>query len=99
MVIRQLTRLRTSALTICVFALVWMTAGTLQAADGEGKLGNWIGATSTLRYSDKWSLFLQVELRTWEMASNLNELLWRLAGHYDFSDKYMGALGYVRVDT
>ena len=97
--IRQLKRPRTSAVTICVFVLIWMTAGTLQAADGEGKLGNWIGATSQLRYTDNWSLFLQGELRTWEMASNLNELLWRAAGHYDFSKKYMGALGYVRVDT
>jgi hypothetical protein len=33
------------------------------------------------------------------MASNLNELLWRVGGHYDFSQKHMGALGYVRVDT
>jgi len=69
------------------------------AIEPEQKLGNWIGATSSLRYSDKWRLFLQGELRTWEMASNLNELLWRVAGLYDFSKRYMGAFGYVRVDT
>ncbi len=69
------------------------------AIDSEQELGSWIGATSALRYSDKWSLFLQGELRTWEMVSNLNELLWRIAGHYDFSERYMGAFGYVRVDT
>ena len=99
MLTRRFTLHRYTAAIICVFVLIGMMAFPAQAEDGEGKLGNWIGATSTLRYSDKWSLFLQGELRTWEMASNLNELLWRVAGHYDFSEKYMGALGYVRVDT
>jgi len=65
----------------------------------EDKLGNWIGATSSMRFADKWSFFLQGELRTWEMASNLNEILWRAAVHYDFSKKINGAIGYVRVDT
>jgi hypothetical protein len=69
------------------------------AIEPEHKIGNWIGATSTLRYSDKWSLFLQGEVRTWEPLNNLNEVLWRIAGHYDFSKRHMGAFGYVRVDT
>ena len=79
-------------LSLNVYAPVW-------AIEAEDKLGNWIGATGTLRYSDKWSLFLQGELRTWEMVNNLNELLWRVGGHYDFNSKNMGAFGYVRVDT
>lgn len=68
-------------------------------AQPEQKLGNWIGATSSMRFSDRWSLFLQGELRTWEMASNLNELLWRIGGVYQINDKLSVALGYVRVDT
>ena len=91
--------LRLLASVIFSLYLAGMLATNSGAEDGEGKLGNWIGATSALRFSDKWSLFLQGELRTWEMASNLNETLFRVAGHYDFSDKYMGAFGYVRVDT
>jgi hypothetical protein len=69
------------------------------AQDPEQKLGNWIGATTNIRFAPKWSLFLQGEVRTWEFASNLNELLWRAAFHYDFSKKINGAIGYVRVDT
>ena len=69
------------------------------AIEPEDKVGNWIGATSTLRYSERWSIFLQGELRTWEPLHNVNEVLWRVAGHYDFSKKYMVAFGYVRVDT
>lgn len=69
------------------------------AFDAEEELGNWFGVTSKLRYSDKWSLFLQGELRTWETAANLNETLFRVAGHYDFSKTYQGEFGYVRVDT
>jgi hypothetical protein len=70
-----------------------------RAIEPEHELGTWIGATSSLRYSDKWSLFLQGELRTWEFADNFNELLWRVAGHYDVNPKNMLAFGYVRVDT
>ena len=85
---------------VLLVLLLWLApAVPTFAIEPEQKLGNWIGATSSLRYSDKWSLFLQGELRTWEMASNLNELLWRVAGLYDFSKRYMGAFGYVRVDT
>jgi len=71
----------------------------LIAQNPEQKLGNWIGATSSMRFSKKWSLFLQGELRTWEMVSNLNELLWRTAIYYDFNSNLKGASGYVRVDT
>ena len=70
-----------------------------RAGNPENKLGNWFGATSAIRYSDRWSLFAQGELRTWEMLSNLNETLFRVAGHYDFSPTTMGGFGYVRVDT
>ncbi len=84
---------------IAASCLLLMVGGPAWAIEPEHKLGNWIGATSTLRYSDKWSLFLQGEVRTWEPIHNLNEVLWRVAGHYDFSKKYMGAFGYVRVDT
>jgi len=79
--------------------LVGVVTTPVLAIDPERELGSWIGATSALRYSDRWSLFVQGELRTWETASNLNELLWRVAGHYDFGKKHMGAFGYVRVDT
>jgi hypothetical protein len=68
-------------------------------AQPEKKLGNWIGATSSMRFTDHWNLFLQGELRTWEMASNLNELLWRIGGVYQINDKLSAAAGYVRVDT
>ena len=83
-----------------IFLLLLMSSiFSLTGQNPEDKLGNWIGATSSMRFADKWSFFLQGELRTWEMASNLNELLWRAAVHYDFSKKTNGAIGYVRVDT
>ena len=87
------------AIVMSVFLLTLAQAIPALAIESEDELGNWIGATSAMRFSNRWSLFLQGELRTWEMASNLNELLFRVAGHYDFSKKYRGAAGYVRVDT
>jgi hypothetical protein len=94
------TRPRVAAgVALAVLLVIWVLAAPTYAADAEDDLGTWIGANSALRYSDKWSLFLQGEIRTWEVASNLNELLFRAAGHYDFNKRYMGAFGYVRVDT
>lgn len=80
-------------------ALLTLAPGTVLAQNPEDELGNWFGVTSAIRFTDRWSLFLQGELRTWEMLANLNETLFRSAGHYDFNAKTMGAFGYVRVDT
>ena len=87
-----------AAITLA-FGLLWMMTGTIRAEDGEDKLGNWIGVNSTVRFSDHWSIFGQGELRLWEPASNLNEILWRFEGHYDINPIAMIGLGYVRVDT
>jgi hypothetical protein len=87
------------AAIILAFGLLWMMTGTIRAEDAEDKLGNWIGVNSTVRFSDHWSIFGQGELRLWEPASNLHEILWRLAGHYDINPIAMVGLGYVRVDT
>jgi hypothetical protein len=84
---------------ILAFGLLWMMTGNIRAEDAEDKLGNWMGVNSTVRFSDHWSIFGQGELRLWEPASNLNEILWRLAGHYDINPIAMVGLGYVRVDT
>lgn len=69
------------------------------AIEPEHELGNWIGATSNIRFGDRWSFFAQGELRTWEFLHNLNELLWRFSGRYEFNNNYRGEFGYVRVDT
>lgn len=84
---------------LTVFCLLLSVYGPAAAIEPEHQLGSWFGATSALRYTDKWSLFLQGEVRTWETTNNLNEILWRVAGYYDFSKKYRGAFGYVRIDT
>ena len=88
-------------LTAIIFILVLLAVKveTTRAEDAEDKLGNWMGVNSTLRLSDHWSLFGQGEVRFWEAASNLNEVLWRFAGHYDINPFAMVGLGYVRVDT
>jgi hypothetical protein len=79
--------------------ILYFTSVLNLVAQPEQKLGNWIGATSSMRFSENWQLFLQGELRTWEMASNLNELLWRVGGVYQINGKLSAAIGYVRVDT
>ena len=87
------------AAIILAIGLCGMLAGTARADDAEEKLGNWMGAVSTVRFSDHWSIFGQGEVRFWEPASDLNEVLWRFAGHYDINPMAMVGLGYVRVDT
>jgi hypothetical protein len=87
------------ATIILAIGLFGMMTGMVRAEDGEDKLGNWMGLVSTVRFSDHWSIFGQGEVRFWEPASNLNEILWRFAGHYDINPIAMVGLGYVRVDT
>ena len=89
---------RLPTFAIPIFFLFIPAVSTI-ADEPESKLGNWIGLQSNLRFSDKWSFFIQGELRTWEFFNNLNELLWRFAPLYDFNEKFMGSMGYVRVDT
>ena len=84
---------------LCFVILLLSTNVSSSASDPQQKLGNWIGATSSMRFTYHWSLFVQGELRTWEMASNLNELLWRIAIIYDLNKSSLVSIGYVRVDT
>jgi hypothetical protein len=84
---------------ILALGIAGIIAGSARAEEAEDKLGNWMGVNSTVRFSDHWSIFGQGELRLWEPATNLNEVLWRFAGHYDFNPIAMVGLGYVRVDT
>ncbi len=66
---------------------------------GESQLGTWIGAQSTLRLTDRFSGFVQGEVRTWNFFHELNETLFRVAGSYKIAPFAWGTLGYVRVDT
>jgi hypothetical protein len=93
------TRTQHYFFTTFILVILFFTSVPKAIAQPEQKLGNWIGATSSMRFSEHWSLFLQGELRTWEMASNLNELLWRIGGVYQINEKLSVAAGYVRVDT
>lgn len=68
-------------------------------AQPERNLGNWIGVTSSQKFSDQFKTFAQGELRTWNFGYNINELLWRGAVLYNIKPKHVVAAGYVRVDT
>lgn len=83
------------------FVLLIILSSSFQKAftQPEEKLGNWFGVTSSMKFDEHWNLFLQGELRTWEMVSNLNEVLWRIAPIYNINEKYSVSIGYVRVDT
>ena len=52
---------RWNLVKIVLVALLLLLASVVPtfAIDAEQELGIWIGATSALRYSDQWSLFLQ----------------------------------------
>jgi hypothetical protein len=93
------SRHRWAGAFVCAGCLLHPACELVWAADPQDQLGSWIGFNSTLRLDDRWSGFAQGELRTWEMASNLQETLWRIAGHYDINPKAMLGFGYVRVDA
>lgn len=90
---------RLIAAVILAFGLLVMMVGSSRAQDPEDELGNWLIFNSTVRFSDRWSLFTEAQVRLFEVASNLNETIVRAAGHYDLSPEAMVGLGYVRADT
>jgi hypothetical protein len=74
-------------------------AGPASAQDPEDELGNWLIYNGTVRLAEHWSLFTEGQLRLWEPVSNLNEIILRAAGHYDFSSDALVGLGYARIET
>jgi len=71
-----------------------------RAQTGEDVLGTWLIYNGTIRFSPKWSIFTEGQIRLWEVASNINEALARAALHYDFpNSQAMVGLGYLRQAT
>ena len=66
------------------------------AAGAEDELGNWLIYNGTVRFSDHWTLFTEGQIRLYEVASNIDEVFARAAGHYDFTPKSTLGLGYMR---
>ena len=92
-------RYRCLAASVLAFSLLGAMAGIARAQDPEDELGNWLIFNSTLRFSSRWSLFTEAQIRLWEVASNLNETLLRATVHYDLSPQAMVGFGYVRSDV
>ena len=84
---------------LCVGALCLAAAVPAWANDAEEQLGAWTGVQSNVRLTRRWSGFLQGEVRTWDLAANLNETLVRAAAQFDVTPSFMVGLGYVRADT
>ena len=97
--IRQHKLQRLFVAIILAFSLLGMMTGTIRAQDAGGELGNWLIYNGTIRFSDRWSMFTEAQVRLWEVASNLSETLFRFAGQYDLSPEAMVSLGYLRADT
>jgi len=65
----------------------------------ENELGTWFIYNGTLRFSDRWSLFTDGQLRLWEPIGNLEEVLLRAAGHYDINPKMTVGLGVLHTNV
>jgi hypothetical protein len=90
------------AATVLVLALSGAIAGPARAQaaeDSEDELGTWLIWNGTVRFSERWSMFTEAQVRLWEVASNLNEWFVRAAGHYDLSEKAMVGLGIMYDET
>jgi hypothetical protein len=94
---------RTRPNALAAAALVWiiwaMVPGVAQAQDPEDQLGNWLIYNGTVRFSDRWTLFTEAQVRLYEVTSNVNEVFVRAAGQYDTSPNTLVALGYMRSEV
>ena len=84
---------------ILAISLLGILTGSTLAQDSEDELGTWFIFNSTIRFSDRWSIFTEGQVRLWEATSNLEELFVRAAGHYDLSPKAMVGLGYLHAGS
>ena len=95
---RDMNSLRRLTIVLCGL-LVLVPCGTVLAQDADDELGNWLIYNGTVRFSDKWSMFTEGQIRLWEVTSNLNEWFVRVAGHYDLSPKAVVGLGIMRSES
>jgi hypothetical protein len=79
--------------------LVFSASLTNASEDPEDELGTWLIWNGALRFSDRWSVFTDGQIRFWEPAGNLEEILLRAAGHYDLNAKMTVGLGYLYTNV
>lgn len=84
---------------ISLAVLLLAVPGPSIASDAEDQLGNWLIYNGTLRFSERWSLFTESQLRFWEPASNLQEFFVRGIGYYHLSPTVTLGLGYTWVQA
>lgn len=90
-------RLIAAAIVCCLSGLA---SGAAQAQDtAEDELGSWWIWNGTVRFSDRWSLFTEAQLRLWEVASNVNEVFARAAGQFNTTNRTLVALGYMYSES
>jgi hypothetical protein len=88
-----------SAFAILLFSTVLAAPTAAAEEDHEDQLGNWLIWNGTLRFSDRWSVFTDGQLRLWEPAWNIEEVLLRSAVHYDITPKLFVGLGYLHTNV
>jgi hypothetical protein len=92
-------RLRSPIACLLMLALWALIPGTVDAQTAEDELGDWLIYNGTVRFSERWSLFTEAQLRLYEVASNVNEAFARAAGQYHTSPDTLVALGYMRSEV
>ena len=86
---------RTTILFLAAFLIT--IPGHSRAGDAEEELGNWLIYNGTLRFTDRWSLFTETQLRLWEPASNFQEFFVRGIAYYHLSSTATLGLGYTWI--
>lgn len=82
-----------------VCGLLGMTPELALAQDGDDEIGNWLIWNGTVRFTERWSMFTEAQLRLWEISSNVNEVFARAAGQFHINPRMFVALGYMYTDV
>ncbi len=61
---------------------------------GEEKLGTWLSYFGTHRVTDKFSIYTELELNLYEIASNYNQFWGIAAFNYHIKDNFVASVGY-----
>ncbi len=79
--------------------VLFLTICTSAQDTGEDELGFWAMYFGTNRITDELSIHTEIQHRSYEFASNFNQLLLRTGLNYHFTDNAIATIGYGYIET
>lgn len=85
--------------TLTTLSLLFLVTAITAQNNAEDEFGTWYILSTNNKLTDKLTFNLQSQVRTYELASEIEQFKIRTGANYKFTDKLSGALGYAYFRT